>query len=241
LNNLQLQSFRMAENNVDPFLQSTINARIAELRAKSFGGAYVNVNAQANTNFLNFVVPNKDKYTETEPGVWTLKPEIRQQQATFMFNPIIGGAAVGGLAGITAGGVGAVPGAIGGAIAGFASGLLTQGGNVPLPAVININPTKPTDYQTGTEARTNYLGGTSPAASTPGSDYFRNMQALRPTPVATAKVLPTVNVSSPSAPKVSVSAADLKLAKAYSLTAAGKAEAAQAAKIYKPSGPMVAK
>ena len=242
LNTLQLQSFRMAELGADPFQQAALNAKIAELRAASVGGAYSDANTQGNTNFLNFVVPNKDKYTETEPGVWTLKPEIRQQQAASMFNPIIGGAAVGGLAGLAAGGIGAIPGAIGGAIAGFVQGMGQQGGQISLPEVININPTKPTDYQAvGTTARTNFLGGTSPAASTPGSDYFRNMQALKPTPVATAKVLPSVTVSSPSAPKVSVNAADLALAKAYSLTAAGQAEAAQAAKVYKPGGPMVAK
>ena len=242
LNNLQLQSFRMAELGVDPFLQSTINARIAELRAKSFGGAYSDANSQANTSFLNFVVPNRDKYTETEPGVWTLKPEIRAEQTLSTWGPIAIGTSLGAAAGAPFGGVGAIPGAVGGFIAGLGQSLSTRGGEPDLPNVVNINPLKPLDYKiVGDTARTNYLGGTSPAASTPGSDYFRNMQALRPTPVATAKVLPTVSVSSPSSPKVSVNAADLALAKAYSLTAAGKADALRDAQVYKPGGPMVAK
>jgi len=229
LGNLQVQAFRMGELGVaDSFQQASMNARISELKAAIFGTKDNNINAEKNTQFLNFVVPNKEKYTETEPGIWTLKPEIRQQQAASIWNPIIGGAAAGGLAGLSAGGIGAIPGAIGGAIAGFAQGMGQQNGNNPLPDVININPTKPTDYQTvGTTARTNYLGGTSPAAATPGSDYFRNMQAIKPTVVASAKVLPSVDIARPSAPKVTVNAADLRMAKAYALTAAGKAEAAR--------------
>lgn len=243
LKNLQIQSFRMAELGVtDSFQQATINARIAELQGSVSGSPDAAANAERNRQFLTFVAPNKDKYTETEPGVWTLKPEIRAQQTLSSWGPIVAGAGIGAAAGAPFGGIGAIPGAIGGALAGLGQSLLSPETGPTLPNVININPTKPVDYTAAAnEAKFNYLGGTAPAASTPGSNYFRNMQVAQPTAVATAKVLPTVNVSSPSAPKVAVNANDLKLAKAYSLTAAGRAEAAQAAQVYKPGGPVVAK
>lgn len=248
LKNLQIQSFRMTELEADPMQRAALNARILELQASAYGGKYNNQATQSNSAFLNFVVPNKDKYTEVEPGVWKLNEDVRLQQASATWNPMLGGAAVGAasLAPIGAP-LGPVGMAVAGGIGAIAGGFLGQfnGGNINLPDVVNINPTKPIDYGKAEAAKLNYLGGSTPAAATPGSEYFRNLNVR---PVATAqpvttvapKVLPSVSVATPTLPKPSINQKDLDLAKAYSLTAEGKAEAARTALVAKP-GQMVAK
>jgi hypothetical protein len=249
LKNLQIQSFRMTELGADPMQRAVLNARIIELQASAYGGKYNNQVTQNNSTFLNFVVPNRDKYTEVEPGVWKLNEDIRLQQSSGVIGPILAGAAIGAAGGAAAFGIGAVPGAIAGGIAGGVMGigesLFGGGEESKLPEIVNINPTKPVDYGRAKEAGLNYLGGSTPSAATPGSEYFRNLNdrpsaTAQPTTSVAPKVLPTVSIATPTLPKLSVNQKDLDLAKAYSLTAEGKAEAARTALVARP-GQMVAK
>jgi hypothetical protein len=233
---LQRQSFRMTELDVvDSITKTIVDARIAELSSKVYGDKYKNGLLQNSEQFLNFVAPNQDKYTEIEPGVWKLNDDIRQQQtrntlgqiglAASALNPF---AAIGGLAGQ------AIAGAITGNVP-SALGAASSIGQVNLPDVVNLNPTKPRDWspEFAKEAKETYLG--AGGAGSLASPYFRNL--IRPSAPTTvdAKKLPTVPISTVSSQGSFATGRSMSLAKAYSLTAEGKQEAARASLVARPT------
>lgn len=234
---LQRQSFRMSELDVDSITRTVVDSRIAELSSKVYGDKYKNDLLQNSDQFLNFVAPNQNKYTEIEPGVWKLNEDIRQQQSSRVFSPIIGGAAVGGAAGAAALGIGAIPGALAGALSGGVMGLgnaiFGGGEELMLPEIVNLNPTKPVDYGKSKDAALSYLG--AGGAGSLASPYFRNL--IRPSAPTTvdAKKLPTVPISTVSSQGSFATGRSMSLAKAYSLTAEGKQEAARASLVARPT------